>query len=51
VSERWPSGEGPEMHPGWWRSWGKPVVTLVLVAFAVAAVVVLALVITGVLFD
>jgi hypothetical protein len=39
------------MHPGWWRSWGKPVVMLVLVAIAVAAVFVVALVLAGVLFD
>jgi hypothetical protein len=51
VSERWPSGEWPEMHPGWWSSWGKPVVMLVLVAIAVAAVFVVALVLAGVLFD
>jgi hypothetical protein len=50
VSAR-PPGEGPEFHPGWWRSWGKPTVMLILGAIAVAAVVVVALLIVGVLFD
>jgi hypothetical protein len=50
VSAR-PPGEGPEFHPGWWRSWGKPIAMVILGAIAVAAVVVVAPLIVGVLFD